>query len=85
CYAAGKEVVMIQIELHPEVEAQLAAEARARGLALERYIAEKLSEPRSKEGTGQTSVAEAISRIRQLRQGNRLDGMTSVELIGHVL
>ena len=72
---------MIQIELHPEVEAQLAAEAQARGLDLERYIAEKLSEPRSKEGTGQTSVAEAISRIRQLRKGNRLDGVEITELI----
>jgi hypothetical protein len=29
---------MIQIQLQPEIEAQLAAEARERGLALDRYI-----------------------------------------------
>jgi len=29
---------MIQLELRPEIEAQLAAEAQARGLALDRYV-----------------------------------------------
>lgn len=35
---------MIQIQLEPEIEAQLAAEAQARGMALEHYMAEKLAE-----------------------------------------
>jgi hypothetical protein len=29
---------MIRLELEPEIEAQLAAEARARGLALDQYV-----------------------------------------------
>ncbi len=33
---------MIQIQLEPEIEAQLTAEAQARGLSLDRYIVEKL-------------------------------------------
>jgi hypothetical protein len=36
---------MIQLQLQPEIEAQLAAEARERGLALDRYI-EKIVEAR---------------------------------------
>jgi hypothetical protein len=31
---------MIQIQLKPEIEAQIAAEAQARGLAIDRYIEE---------------------------------------------
>jgi predicted HicB family RNase H-like nuclease len=30
---------MLRLELQPEVEAQLAAEAQARGVALDRYVA----------------------------------------------
>ena len=36
---------MIQLQLQPEMEAQLAAEARERGLALDRYI-QKIVEAR---------------------------------------
>jgi hypothetical protein len=34
---------MIKIHLEPEIEAQLTAEAQARGLSLDRYIVEKLA------------------------------------------
>jgi len=45
---------MIQVHLEPEVEAQLAAEARARGLSPESYveqlIAERTAKPASQAG-----------------------------------
>jgi hypothetical protein len=70
---------MIQIQLEPEVEAQLATEARARGMALEHYIVEKLSgaHPASRQ-----DVAAAIETIRRLRRGNTLGGLTTKELVG---
>ncbi|HEY5056429.1 MAG TPA: hypothetical protein VII58_09725 [Acidobacteriaceae bacterium] len=50
---------MIQLELRPEIEAQLAAEAQARGLALDRYIEEIV-----------TANAEEEVRLNQaLQQG----------------
>lgn len=70
----------IQIQLDPEVESQLAAEAQARGMALEHYIAEKLAGVSSAKQT-RSSVSEAIDRIRQLRKGNRLDGTPITDLI----
>jgi hypothetical protein len=45
---------MIQIQLRPEVEARLAAEAEARGLSPERYIeqliVERIPEPQAQAG-----------------------------------
>lgn len=75
---------MIQIQLQPEVEAQLAVEARDRGMALDHYI-EKIVEARSIQHIRQRSVAEAIDRIRELRKGNRLSGLNIKELVheGH--
>lgn len=70
----------IQIQLQPEIEAQLAAEAHARGMALEHYIVEKLAGSSSR-ANGDHSVSEAIDRIRRLRKGNRLDGVRITELI----
>jgi hypothetical protein len=73
---------MIQIQLRPEVEAQLAAEAQARGMALEHYIAEKLS---GVQPADQRTVAAAIESIRRLRRGNTLGGLSISDLIheGH--
>jgi hypothetical protein len=75
---------MIRLELEPEVEAQLAAEARARGLALDAYV-EKIVEARS---PGQLSadakgrsVGEAIERILELREGTSLGGIKIKDLI----
>jgi hypothetical protein len=81
---AATEERMIQIQLQPDVEAQLAAEAQARGLALDHYI-EMIVKARSVEQLRQRSVAEAIDRIRELRKGNKLSGLKSKDLIheGH--
>lgn len=71
---------MIHIELQPELEAQLASEARTRGLALDRYI-EKLVSERPVEQGKSRSVGEAINRIRELRKGNTLGGLMIKDLI----
>lgn len=75
---------MIQIQLQPDVEAQLAAEAQDRGLALDRYI-ERIVQGRPIEQVRRRSVAEAIDRIRELRRGNSLGGLKIKDLIheGH--
>ena len=75
---------MIQIQLQPEIEAQLAAEAQARGVALDQYI-EKIVRARSVEQVRQRTVGEAIDRIRELRKGNTLGGLKIKDLIheGH--
>lgn len=70
-----------EIQLRPEVEAQLAAEAQARGLTLDRYITEKLAEPRYAFRADKPSIAEAIDNIRVLRKGNRMDGLKIKDLI----
>jgi hypothetical protein len=72
---------MIAIQLEPEVEARLTAEAQARGLALDRYIVEKLSESHPAGQTRQPSVGDSIDGIRALRKGNRLNGLTIKQLI----
>jgi hypothetical protein len=75
---------MIQIQLKPEVEAQLAAEAQARGVALHHYI-EKIVISRPVDQIGRRTVAEAINAIRELRKGNSLSGLVVKDLVqeGH--
>jgi hypothetical protein len=77
----GNEI--IQIQLQPEIEAQLAAEAKDRGMALDRYI-EMIVEGRP---TAQVRrpVREAVDRIKALRKGNKLEGLNIKDLIheGH--
>ena len=75
---------MIQIQLQPEIEAQLAAEAKDRGMALDRYI-ETIVEGRSIEQLHRHSVSEAIERIKALRKENKLGGLKVKDLIheGH--
>lgn len=70
---------MIRIQLKPEVEAQLAAEAQARGVALHHYI-EKIVIARSVEQAPRCTVAEAIEAIRELRKGNSLSGLNIKDL-----
>lgn len=72
---------MIHIDLQPDIEARLAAQAQARGVALERYIAETLSEVTRSAAPVRSSVPEAVDRIRQMRKGNRLDGLSVSELV----
>jgi hypothetical protein len=75
---------MIQIQLRPEIEAQLAAEAQDHGLALDRYI-EKIVSGRAVTNTKRHSVGQAIDRIRELRKGSSLGGLKFNDLIheGH--
>jgi hypothetical protein len=71
---------MIQIQLQPEIEAQLAAEAQAHGLTLDHYI-EMIVRARTVEQVRRPWVAEAIDRIRELRKGNKLRGLKIKNLI----
>jgi hypothetical protein len=75
---------MIRLDLQPEIDAQLASEAQARGLALDRYI-EKIVESRPTEQSVHQhrtrSVSEAIDRILELREGTDLSGLSIKELI----
>lgn len=76
---------MIQIELQPELEAQLAAEAQARGMELNEYIIAKLEQSRPAGPSETHSVADAIDRIRELRKGITLGGLRIKDLLheGH--
>jgi HicB family len=76
---------MIQIQLEPEIEARLTAEAQARGLSLNRYIVEKLVEACPLEPPRQRSVGDAIDTIRELRRGSKLGNLQIKDLIheGH--
>lgn len=77
---------MIQIQLEPEVEAQLAAEAQARGMAVAEFVAEclvaRLGRPIGVNRPDAKAVAGALGLIQELRKGNRLgDDLTPRDLI----
>ena len=78
---------MIQIELQPEIESQLAAQAEACGVTFSEYLKELLVKQaeRPAEWADRRSVAQAIEGIRELRKGNRLGGLKIKDLIdeGH--
>jgi hypothetical protein len=78
---------MIQIELRPEIESQLAAQAEACGVTFSEYLKDLLVKQaeRPAERANSRSVAEAIESIRQLRKGNKLGGLKIKDLIheGH--
>ncbi len=78
---------MIQIELQPEIESQLAAQAEACGVAFPEYLRDLLVKQakRPAERANGRSVAEAIENIRELRKGNKLGGLKIKDLIheGH--
>jgi predicted transcriptional regulator len=58
---------MIQLELRPEIEAQLAAEAQAHGLALDRYIEQIVTENAEEE----TLLNNALQQgLREIAEGN---------------
>lgn len=68
CYAVLR---MIQLILQPEVEAQVAAEAQARGMAVDRLIEQmvQMQLASKSEARGKShSVGEAIDRILRLRE-----------------
>jgi hypothetical protein len=66
---------------------RLAAEAQARGVSLEMYIEQMLSEQVvvPEEEAAQRPVAGAINRIRELRKQSMLGGLKAKDLIheGH--
>ena len=51
---------MIKLELKPEIEAQLAAEAQARSLALDRYIEEIVTASVEEEASLNEAVREGL-------------------------
>lgn len=58
---------MIHLELRPEIEAQLAAEAQARGLALDRYLEEIITKTAEEE----TRLNRALQQgLREIAEGN---------------
>ena len=73
--------VNVPDEMAAEVKSRLSSEADARGLPLGSYILEKLVGARPWEGSRQRTVCDAIDAIRELRKGNRLDGVRIRDLI----
>jgi len=77
----------ITVDLRPEVQAELARQAAARGSALEAYAANLLEDAaRRPLGENRTvfdkeQARAAGARIRELRQGITLGGLTIRELI----
>ncbi len=59
---------MIQIDLQPALEARIADQAHARGLALEQYIVETLEASAPFIAPDPQAVEQAIENIRFLRQ-----------------
>src|ERR1035438_9160093 len=76
----GGATAMIRIHLEPGIEAQLAAEAQAKGVALDLYLA-KIVSARPVERVRPRTVAEAIKSIRELRRGNALGDLDIKDLI----
>ena len=56
---------MIQLELKPEIEAQLAAEAQARGLALDRYIEEIVTAGAEEEARLNANLQQSLCEIAE--------------------
>ncbi len=71
---------IIHLELKPEIESQLAAEAHSRGLALDRYV-ETLVATRAITPTGSQTAAEAVADIRRHRESVNLGGLKIKDLI----
>jgi hypothetical protein len=75
------------MQVKVNVPDRLAAEAQARGVSLEMYIEQMLSEQVivHEEEAPQGPVGEAINRIRELRKQNMLGGLKAKDLIheGH--
>ena len=76
---------MIQIQLRPEVESQLAREAQARGVALDRYV-EQIVEARSA-ATVDAEAKHAVEEMLAFRHQYKvtLGGLNLTDLIheGH--
>ncbi len=74
----------VRLELEPTLEAELAAEAQSRGLALDRYVKEiVLTRPHTQKAVRKHphTVSEAIERILQLRNDTDGAGLDTRSLI----
>ena len=78
---------MIRLELAPEVETQLNAQAIESGVPLVDYVQRLLAQVASRplHEDKQRAVSDAIDRLRELRKGNYLTGLKIKDLIheGH--
>jgi hypothetical protein len=76
-------VMTMKVELAPDVQAGLLAQAQANGLSLEAYVEQVLRE-RSREAAAHPALTRsqiAGQRIRELRKGITLGGIAIKELI----
>ena len=71
----------LKLELPKDVEAGLLAQARASGVSLEDYVGQILRERSDATIPGKTRSRIAAQRIRELRKGVTLGGLTVRELI----
>jgi hypothetical protein len=72
----------VKLELTPDVQAGLLAEAQASGLSLEAYAEQVLSERSHKVSTPPLTRSQiAGQRIRELRKGVTLGGIPIKELV----
>jgi hypothetical protein len=72
----------ITVDIKPEVQAELARQAAARGSAVEAYVASLLEEAVHLPAAFNKQRAQAAAeRIRELRKGVNLEGLTIRELI----
>ncbi len=71
---------MIHLELQPEIEAQLTAEAQARGIPVERFV-EELVITHLPEPELPPTAARAAATLRELRKYVRLEGLSIPDLI----
>jgi hypothetical protein len=82
CIQFEIRVMTIKVELTPDVQAGLLAQARRNGLSLEAYIEQVLRE-RSREALVPSLTRSQIAgqRIRELRKGVSLGGIPIKDLI----
>ena len=73
--------MQVTVQLAPELQARLAAEAQARGLALGSYIPIRLAESVSRTVAEQRAIEKAIDELRILREDNILGGIPIKDLI----
>lgn len=75
---------MIHVRLKPEVEAALAAEAQARGMALDRYLEELLEARGSATQEGRAERKRAVEAMMRFSSKHRIEtGGQSIEDMLH--
>jgi hypothetical protein len=73
---------MLHLELQPELEARLAAQAQLRGLSVERYLEILVKEHDQNARPPDTDkVKRAIARLLELREASPLNGLSILDLV----